>query len=82
MLENYNNSACIDTNWLYNNEIQWLLAPHSDDSIRVRIVRSTGDISHHGSSYSFGCRPVTFLTSHIKITSGDGTISNPYELSL
>ena len=81
-LYNYDNETCTSTNWLYNSDNQWLLSPSTGYSFFVHNVYSTGGVGNSGASGADGIRPVTFLSSSVKITGGSGTSSNPYELSL
>ena len=81
-LYNYSNTTCKDTNWLYNNTVQWTLSSASVSNYFVHFIYSTGLLFYDNISYSYGVRPVTFLASSVKIVGGDGTSNNPYELSL
>ena len=82
VLDDYDNETCTSTNWLYNSDNQWLLSPSTGYSFFVHNVYSTGGVGNSGASGADGIRPVTFLSSSVKITGGSGTSSNPYELSL
>ena len=81
-------STCPNSNWMFNRSDIWLtLSP--DSSISFAVFRA-GDIggcgvySNGGSvnSAQYGVRPVVTLSSDIQITGGDGSSSNPYQLSL
>ena len=80
--------ACNDTNWLYNiKNAEWLLDQNPDRGLGVDFyyTNSNGYIDSTGHmffSHNFHVRPVLYLTSAVQITSGDGTVSNPYIFSL
>ena len=78
----YRQEACTSTNWLYNDEHQWLLSPSSGDRRSVFGVYAYGVAANITAADTFSTRPVTFLISSVKITGGDGTLSSPYELAL
>ena len=81
-LYNYANKTCTSTNWLYNSDNQWLLTPYSGYRSSVRFVYSAGFVTGNNAGYTYGARPVIYLSSSVKITGGDGTSSNPYQLTL
>ena len=74
--------TCTSTNWLYNSDNQLLLAPLAEYSISVLNVNSGGNVSLNRADIANGARPVIYLSSSVKITSGTGTSSDPYTLSL
>ena len=83
-LINRNYSICRNTTWMYNNDDWWTLSPWSDDSSASFSVNSNGDVEAYyanGNGFS-AVRPVVYLSSDIKITSGNGSSSNPYTISL
>ena len=81
-LSNYSNETCKSTNWLYNSDYQWLLAPISGLRSDVRYVYSDGSVSSYYADNTYGPRLVTYLSSSVKITGGNGTLSSPYELEI
>ena len=78
----YNNSVCRSTNWLYNSDYQWLLAPITEGSDYVRRVHSYGNVYYINADNTYGARPVTYLSSSVKITGGNGALSSPYEFEI
>ena len=87
-LGNYNNSTCASNNWLkpiiseltYN----WLLTPTSDYSSAVWYNYTSGNAQEYGTNVynAYGVAPVIHLNSELAIKSGDGSNSNPYQLSV
>ena len=88
-MNNSNFSTCVNTNWL-NNTNGWLIWTLSTIGDNGEVY----DIYTNASSYNQGMisidytngelpiRPTIYLSSDIKITGGDGSQSNPYEISL
>ena len=75
--------ACNGTNWLFNNDFQWLLPQNAGNSYVAFYVGSDGYVSDDIVSYrQFGVRPVLYLISSAQITGGNGTSSSPYTLGL
>ena len=81
-LYKYNNETCTSTNWLYNSDYQWLLAPRTEYSSAVRNVIRSGYVLYSNAVNTYGARPVIYLSSSVKITGGNGTLSSPYELEI
>ena len=81
-LVNYGNETCTSTNWLYNSVWQWLLSPFTEYSNDVRYVNRYGYVSRSSADNPYGARLVTYLSSSVKITGGNGTLSSPYELEI
>ena len=81
---------CSDKDWLfyYSNTYQWLMSPNSGDSSYVFHVGYDGevyynfDIIGNGDEVPLAVRPAFYLTSSTLITSGDGSIDNPYLIGL
>ena len=74
--------ACNTTNWLFNNDYQWLLPQNASVSNYAFYVNWVGGVNDViVSDNQLGVRPVLYLKSNVSITSGDGTSSNPYKLS-
>ena len=85
-LYDYDGSAsCKATNnWLDKSQDEWLLPQNSDYSSVVFYVNSTGFVNYY--DFSGGdenaVRPVLYLSSNVKISSGKGTSEQPYQLSI
>lgn len=78
----YRQEACTSTNWLYNAVSQWTLSPDSNGFCNIHYIYSIGPIANRCSGNRLGARPTLYLSSSVKITSGTGTSSDPYELSM
>ena len=85
-LNNYYSSANCKTtnNWLDKSANTWLLPQRSDDSSNAFFVLSTGFVYDYSLvlSNELAVRPVLSLSSNVKISSGEGTSSSPYTLSI
>lgn len=67
---------------MYNGVIQWTITQNSDRSYGTWGISSTNRINSLSNVYaSYGVHPVVFLDSDLAIELGDGTSSNPYQLS-
>ncbi len=76
---------CYQNNWLYNSSYyQWTMTsvPDSSNTRNIFAVYASGHVPNSISSTATGVRPVVYLKSNVKITGGDGTSINPYQLSL
>lgn len=78
----YNNETCTSTNWLFVEYQQWLLNPAFNSNNLSRHIYSNGYVSDGRTGNSSGIRPTVYLKPEVKITSGEGTLENPYSLSL
>ena len=87
-LSYYNNSStCRNTSWMYNNSYYgwWMLTKTMSQafSVHVYLVQYTGNLYQNSvNDTSIGARPALYLSPNIKITGGDGSQTNPYEISL
>ena len=75
--------SCYNHNWLMNyNNNQWSIMPYatSTDAIGAFSTRITGSLGANGSIDAFDIKPVVYLKSFVKISSGIGSKSNPYIL--
>ena len=89
-LYDYNGSANCKTtnNWLDKSASPWLLSQNSEYYLDVFNVSFDGSANIN---YLFtniyvnegehGIRPVLYLSSNVKISSGNGTLNNPYQLT-
>ena len=78
-------SNCITTNnWLDKSTDTWLLPQCSDLPNDAFIVNDEGSVYNNNvfRVNQNGARPVLSLASNVKISSGSGTSSDPYKLSL
>ena len=78
----YNYSDCYANDWLFTEDFQWTLTPHSNNSAVVFHVYFSGYISFSTSDYGISVFPALYLSSNVKITGGNGSESNPFTLSL
>ena len=85
-----NDYACKNKNWLGKiitnsySGYSWLLTPSSSSSGYIWNIYSSGQVSTMNNSYNaFNVTPVLYLDSSVKAdSSGDGSSSNPYRLSV
>ena len=78
----YNYEPSKGSNWLNVNITEWTISRSSDFAGRAFRVYSTGDVYGVNVSSNLGVRPSFYLKSNVAITSGDGSSTNPYRLTL
>ena len=84
-LYDYDGASCKTTNnWLDKSKITWLLSQRSDSSVCAFLVTSSGYVNYGSgvNDLESAVHPVLTLSSNVKISSGAGTSSEPYQLSL
>ena len=76
-------SDCKNNNWLYDSsKHQWCITPVASSANMSFVIGDTGYVSHGGISTDESVRPVVYLMPDIKITDGNGSLQNPFELEL
>lgn len=84
-LYNYdiNNWKYNNNNWIYNNGTEWTISKLGGNAgVRVNFIEITGEISSGSYDDSASVRPVVYLDSNVYVVSGNGEITNPYQISL
>ena len=74
---------CKNNDWLLS--YQWTLSPcasYTSGATRVFLISSTGYMGGFDASSTYDVFPVVFLKSSIFVTSGNGSSTNPYELTM
>ena len=79
--ELYNYEPSKSSNWMNININEWTISRHSDDSNSAFQVVSTGYVGIYTVNYSFGVRPVFYLTSSITYASGSGLSTDPIRVN-
>lgn len=78
----YNNSTCINTNWLKGLS-EWSITRDSAQDTHVYPVISHGQLATTNRTLDIlVVRPVLYLKSTVKITGGTGTSGDPYILGM
>ncbi len=84
-LGSYSDSTNCKTtnNWLDKSQSEWLLAQDVGPEISMSIVDSAGYVDYDNVyNVEYGVRPALYLSSNVKISSGNGTSESPYTLSI
>ena len=81
-LRSYNSSSCGGKAWLLKYGYEWTNSPYSGGSNSVFSVGTNAYLDYSRANYGYGVRPVLYLKSNVYVTGGDGSINNPYQLSL
>ena len=75
------NNYCYTKDWLCNSErYQWLITPDKSISYYGLFIGDDGKIGSYYKFWAYSVRPTFYLTSTTVITSGTGTLSDPYLL--
>ena len=84
MLAGYGRSGYTNSNnYLYYSGGFWTLSPFNSSNYNANVSHGyNGNLTTGTVNNDFAVRPVINLRSDIKVVSGDGTSSSPYELSL
>ena len=81
-LNSYNSSSCGGKAWLLKYGSEWTNSPNSGYSTYVFNVGAKAYLNDNTANNGRGVRPVLYLKSNVYVTGGDGSINNPYQLSL
>ena len=81
-LNSYNSSSCGGKAWLLKYGSEWTNSPNSGYSTYVFNVGANAYLYDYYANNGVGVRPVLYLKSNVYVTGGDGSINNPYQLSL
>ncbi len=75
-------SDCKNNDWLLLSITQWTISPYaySSDAYCAFYVYSGGSVSSTSVSRNYVVRPVVYLTSNVRVQSGDGSRGNPFIL--
>ena len=77
------NSAIGATNWLNSDSIYWTLSPNANSSYASYPWGVySGGVDGYYAYYGVGIRPALYLKSDVSITSGDGSSTSPYQISM
>ena len=81
-LNSYNSSSCGGKAWLLKYGYELTSTPNSGNSNYVFSIGADAYLDHYYAFNGYGVRPVLYLKSNVYVTGGDGSINNPYQLSL
>ena len=79
--ELYNYASATSDNWLYLGSNEWTISRTSDYSASAFQVEPTGYVDSQSVNYSYGVRPVFYLTSSITYASGSGLSTDPIRVN-
>ena len=79
-LSNY--VSATDDNWMYLGTDEWTIARNSSVASNVFGVSNSGFVSYSNVTNTNAARPSFYLESSVEISSGTGTSTNPFVLSV
>ena len=80
-LSNYNDEECMDSNWIFDEFICTMIA-REDYANVIFYVNNEGRLYGNYTYWTDRIYPTIYLKPNVRITSGDGTLENPYKLTL
>ena len=83
IVHEYDKNNIPDNNWMYMGLFEWTFSRNSATNNHAFYVYNTGLVDGGRVYYNaFGVRPSFYITSSVKIKSGDGSKGSPYRLQL
>lgn len=72
-----------ENNWLYNND-EWTMISNDDNISYTMYISSRGNVSWttNTTKNAYSVRPVMYLDPSVYVVSGDGSITNPYQIGM
>ena len=80
-MSNQNSSRSLQ-NWLSGQGYEWTNVQGVDYAIYALFIADTGVLTENNAHYGYAVRPVVYLDSSVYIVSGDGSITNPYQIGM
>ncbi len=81
-LDNYNNEACAGANWLKSSYSLWTMTQDSSSYYSIYYINGLGNIYSWSPSFTENIKPVLYLKANVSLLGGNGTIDEPFALSL
>ena len=81
-LGSYSRTNCRGSAWMLKNGYEWTVSPYSTYDYFVFTANEDAYAVDYYARDGFGARPVLYLNSNVYITGGDGSINNPFQVSL
>ena len=78
----YTDSKCKNNNWLYKGTTYWTISTSYINNINAFYVFGSGPVHRAAAYIGSDVFPSLYLTSNVKVLSGDGSKANPYILSI
>ncbi len=78
-------SLATENGYLVSGSTYWLLSPsmfYSYHTANVNRVNSNGGLGSNYATGTLGVRPAVSLSNSVEITSGNGSVTNPYQVKL
>ena len=80
-LENYEDAAIKNVNWMYMGLGEWTLSRSAVDGYRVFRMYDNGGVSNFYAKDTYAVRPVFYLLSSVNYASGSGTAADPISIN-
>ena len=76
------NASRTSENWLGGQAYEWTSIQGVDYTVFALYIDDTGVLKEDNAHYGYAVRPVVYLDSSVYIISGDGSITNPYQIGM
>ena len=82
-INTYSNN-CKNNDYLYVGESEWLQTPYYKNRGIAMFISNIGNVGHSFNviDMKYVVRPTLYLNTNVQITGGDGSQSNPFQISL
>ena len=80
-LFNAYSGECEGTTWMFNSDTWWTLSPRANTNGAFVVYYYRGTLDDFSAGNLIAVRPALYLSSEVKITGGDGSQNNPYEIA-
>jgi len=81
LLRYYSNS-CAGSSWLLRYGYEWTNSPSSSNSYHCFYLFTYSNVSYNSCNLNYNARPVVHLNNNVNVYGGDGSINNPFVISL
>lgn len=78
----YNKSVCAGQSWIYRQGYEWTISPYSLFSSSGFYLDRTGAITNGNTLYGYAVRPTLYLKDSVYVIDGDGSLLDPYIISI
>jgi len=75
-------TSCSNDNWLIKNIYEWTISPSSSKSYHCLYIYPARTILYNSCILPYGVRPVVYINNNVYVYGGDGSINDPFIISL
>lgn len=79
---NHWNEECYQNSWLYSESSEWTMTSNNSNTHNIFVYNKGLITTASSENKNISVRPTLYLKENVKITKGNGTKSNPYDLMM